>query len=133
MKIINKHIEGLINSFIKPEKKDRYKSTFLKKNGMIKIIGNLYHMNDFNERYFVQISPQNQNYKDIYDILVNNGADNYCFILSDNKSLNEKEDKLLDALEKTVGTGSVAIISCIPGLLVYYEGEDKNERYYLKK
>jgi len=131
MKILNKHIEGLINSFIKPEKRDRYKNIFLKKDGMSQIIAGLYHMSDFNENYIIQISPQNHNYKDIYDLLIKNGATDNCYILSDNKDINEKEDKLLDVLEKIVGTGYIGIVSCIPGVLIYYEGED--ERYYLKK
>lgn len=38
---------------------------------------------------------------------------------------------LVQALSKTVAMGYGTVISCIPGKLGYYEGEDPRERYLL--
>ena len=43
------------------------------------------------------------------------------------------EKSLRAALEKTVGTGSGTIISCIAGKLAYFEGEEQNQRYILER
>jgi hypothetical protein len=40
---------------------------------------------------------------------------------------------LQDALDWTVATGTGTLISCIPGELAYYEGEDINLRYILQR
>ena len=41
--------------------------------------------------------------------------------------------KAKEALEKIVGLRMGAFISCIPGVLAYFEGEETNERYILER
>jgi len=40
---------------------------------------------------------------------------------------------LAEAVEKVLGMGMGTFISCIPGKLAYFEGEDENERLLLER
>lgn len=68
------HIDGLVNSFIKPFKKDRFRTLIKSEKGRGKLFHNFYHMKDFDERYVIKIPPVNQNASDVYKMLLNYGA-----------------------------------------------------------
>ena len=40
---------------------------------------------------------------------------------------------LHDALNDVVGSSDGTFVSCIPGKLAYFEGEEPNERYILER
>jgi hypothetical protein len=40
---------------------------------------------------------------------------------------------LHQALQETIGQGYGTLISCIPGKLAYFEGEEVNHRFILKR
>jgi hypothetical protein len=44
-----------------------------------------------------------------------------------------KEISLKEAIEEVLGCGLGSILSCVPGKLVYYEGEGPGDRYILKR
>lgn len=48
--------------------------------------------------------------------------------MSENATLDGREVSLTEALRETVGSGMGTLLSCIPGRLGYYEGEEPNER-----
>ena len=54
-----------------------------------------------------------------------------AFILS--SSSDKSEVGLREALEGVVGHEAGAIISCIPGELAFWESDDMNYRYILRK
>jgi hypothetical protein len=54
-------------------------------------------------------------------------------VLSDHPELHSTEVDLDDALTRIVGFGYGTLISCLPGRLAYFEGEEMRERYLLER
>ncbi|WP_033541166.1 hypothetical protein [Planococcus sp. CAU13] len=87
-------------------------------------------------KYMIEIPPPNSDPQDIYELLINNGADKKCYSLSYNEKIDGKELPLQEALEHAVGFGFPSIISCVPGELAYFEAEQgfgSPPRYILKR
>ena len=61
------------------------------------------------------------------------GAPDLCYVISTDGELDGRSMPLVAALECVYGVTMGAIISCIPGRLAYYEGEDRGERYILDR
>jgi hypothetical protein len=121
-----------INQFISPVKRDRYLTLLRSKKGRRKLLQGLDHLNDLNMRYAHLLPSNTQTIDEIEVLLKKNGASDHCHIISANEELDGSEMLLRDALEQTVGKGWGTIISCIPGKLAYFEGEDADERYILQ-
>jgi hypothetical protein len=54
-------------------------------------------------------------------------------MLAAQRELDDREMKLGDAVHALVGSGSGGLISCIPGKLAYFQGEDRGEAYLLER
>jgi hypothetical protein len=48
-----------------------------------------------------------------------------CWVISEDAEIDGRESDLESALENVSGTGMGTILSCIPGKLAYFEGEDE--------
>lgn len=59
-------------------------------------------------------------------LLRSKGAGQTCWVISEDCELDGQELKLESALESAVGNGMGTIISCVPGKLAYFEGEDES-------
>lgn len=88
---------------------------------------------DFNPKFRVAIIPSQQNPDCVERILKQNGAPEKCYVISESPNIDGKEMPLREAIEEVLGYGLGSLLSCIPGSLVYYEGEMPNDRYILKK
>jgi hypothetical protein len=54
-------------------------------------------------------------------------------LLAEDAALDGRRMPLVDALNEVVGRGMGAFVSCLPGRLAFYEGEDTGERYLLER
>lgn len=57
------------------------------------------------------------------------GAPDTCYVMSSNGEVDGREMNLLDALGAIVGRGMGGVVSCVPGVLGYFESEEAGERY----
>jgi hypothetical protein len=131
---MNPHEELFVSSFIISAKRDRYLSFLGDPKRRQKILDGLYHMRDLDEESATTVAPNEQRHENIYQILRSKGSPEICYVISTNRDLDGKELRLAEVLEEIVGTGDDGtIVSCIPGKLVYYEGEDPGTRYVLEK
>jgi hypothetical protein len=129
------HIEKLIKSFLLPERQSRYLfllSSSTPKN-RLKLRSYLAHCHDIDMHFAFRIPSKKQKIDDIYMHLKEKGAPDTCYVLSENIQIDNLELPLKKALEETIGMGMGTFLSCIPGKLAYYEGEDLGERYICEK
>jgi hypothetical protein len=91
-----------------------------------------YHMYDLNPQYASRIDPAGQSPAAIYDALRSKGAPDDCYVFG-GSDLDQSVVPLADALEAVVGWCDGTFISCVPGKLAYFEGEDPGERYLLRR
>jgi hypothetical protein len=93
----------------------------------------LAHNLDLDPRYLKEIPPNLQIRENILRSLRGKGAGKTCYALSELESIDGKIVPLDEALSQIIGYGWGTVLSCVPGKLAYYEGEEMNCRYILEK
>lgn len=125
--------EALLRAFIVPERRAHYIARLATPKTRKKLLGRFHHLHDLDARFAVRIEPRLQRSQWIYDALIERGAPTRCYVMSDWSEFDQQELDLQETLAKVVGTYSGTFISCIPGRLGYFEGEEPNERYILER
>lgn len=125
--------ESIINSFILPNRKERYLSLLNARGGRDKIRHTFPHFRDFDPRFIVSIPHVAHRADDVELRLRERGAPRECYIWSESSSLDDRSISLQEALLKIIGWTPGTILLCVPGRLGYYEGEDENERFILAR
>ncbi|GAC1426034.1 MAG: hypothetical protein NVS1B13_08570 [Flavisolibacter sp.] len=123
----------LIESFVIVDGKERYINLISTKKGRLKLRLYIAHFKDLNGEYNLKLSLEQQNPNTIYKILKSHGASDFCYIISENFFFDEQNLSLLEALNELANSGIGYFLFCIPGKLVYYEGEDINCRFIFYK
>jgi hypothetical protein len=129
----DRHEELFIESFVIKSKRDRVKILLKSKKGRDKFRKSLAHYADFDNKFILSIPSNLQNNRTICDLLIKKGSPSNCYIISENNLIDNKIMRLEEALTAVVGLGMGTIISCIPAILCYYEGEEMNDRFVLEK
>jgi hypothetical protein len=81
---------------------------------------------------FVIKERQQRLYSQLYDRLRSEGSLDMVYIIAANSQYDMQSLSLLDATKQLFSSDISYFISCIPGILAYYEGEETNQRYLLK-
>lgn len=129
--IIQQHENLLVNTFISNKQKQRISSLLKSKKGRQKIRALLPHSIEFEAKFICKIPDNKQTAENIFSLLISKNAPDICYLISEHTSFDGKMMQLEEALKKIVGSGIATIISCIPGELAYYEGEDLKNRLIL--
>ncbi|MFZ0309952.1 MAG: hypothetical protein WAL89_17390 [Candidatus Sulfotelmatobacter sp.] len=127
------HEEELVKAFIMPTKRQRYLDFVSKPKARQKFLRELAHFKSLDPRYLLTIPPNKQHAKDIALILTQKGAPPSCWVTSEDSRLDGKEMPLAEALSDVVGRQMGTFLSCIPGRLAYFEGEDMGARWILER
>jgi hypothetical protein len=127
------HEEELIRAFIVETKRQRYLDFVSKPKTRKKFLLELAHFKSLDPRYLVTIPPSKQHPKDIAEILTQKGAPPVCWVTSEDRRLDGKEMALSEALCAVVGRQMGTFLSCMPGRLAYFEGEDMGARWILER
>jgi hypothetical protein len=125
------HEEALIKSFIVPERQERYLSLLSSRKGREKFIERLAHDigGEIDQRFARRIEGDA---RQVEAELKSAGAPETCYVLSEGE-LDRRVMSLSDALEEIVYGGMGSFVSCIPGKLAYFEGEEAGDRYLLRR
>ena len=130
---LNEQEEVLFRSFITPERREQFLRRVGNPKTRARMLGQLYHFHDLDPRFAHRIAPRDQTVEKIHDLLRSKGAPALCHVVSTDRDLDGRDMDLWEALGKTVGQGEGTFVSCIPGRLAYFEGEEANERYLLER
>lgn len=125
--------EHLLTRFFVATKRERYAEMISKPKKRSKFLAELDHFKSLDPRYLVSIAPSQQHPEEVADVLTRKGAPNLCWITSSMRELDGQQRPLLDALREVVGRGMGTFLTCIPGVLAYYEGEEMSTRYILER
>ena len=133
MYVINHHEQLLFERFIVPSKRNRYQELLSSERGRQKLIKNLDHFKDLDERYIQAVPANLHQPRLLEDILKRKRAPLHGHVISSNHKIDRQDLPLSVALELTIGNGYGTFLSCIPGELAYYESEESNFRYILER
>ena len=124
------HEVALIKAFIVSRKHPRMISLLANQNRRDAIVNKLSHFRDLDPRWAHRLLPSIHNASAIEELLRSKGAPTICYAISEDSSIDGRFLPLIDALT-TADSGFGTFLSCIPGRLAYFEGEDG--RFLLEK
>jgi hypothetical protein len=121
-----------LRAFIRKTRVERHVSLLRTPTKRAKLIAQ-FHDLDLDPRFvnFVPAESQGPATR-LYDLRRRLGAPNSCYVMSAVGDLDGREMDLQEALDLTVNHDNGTLISCIPGQLAYYEGDDSC-RYILQR
>lgn len=125
------HENSLIAAFVKRNKRERYREIISNAKLRHKFTHQISHFKDFDPKYRIPISSNKLFIHNIAKELERRKSPRIVFVISEDPSLDQTEIPLVQALEQVVGRGMGAVLSCIPGKLVFVETED--ERFILER
>lgn len=124
------HEYSLIKAFVNKERQERYLALISTEKGRQKFKTYLSHFKDFNNQ--PRSIPSLSSYTQLYDLLKSSEAPDDCYVICENLKYDMKVLPLVDATKQLFNSGLAFFLSCIPGKLAYYEGEDSSQRFILK-
>jgi hypothetical protein len=128
--MINDHERLLIQNFVYKDRQERYLNLNQSRKGRIKFRKYISHFKDLNKDFVIAV-PNIQTPHELYTILKSKGANNSCYIISEHSDYDGLCVDLDEGINSLFHSGISYFLSCIPGVLVYYEGEDKNQKLIL--
>ncbi len=121
--------DALIDAFIVPAKRERYKGQLIKPKRRAKLLDGLNHCSDFDPRYATELPSST----DVVALLRSRGAPETCHVISDVRELDGREMGLREAVDEIEVHMWGTLIGCIPGRLAYYYGEAGEQRLLLER
>ncbi len=125
--------EQLLARFFIPTKRERYVEMIGHAKKRSKFLRELAHFKSLDPRYVLPMPPKKLFPEQIAAILTQKGAPQTCWVTSENPDLDGREMMLLEALKNVVGLQMGTFLSCVPGKLAYYEGEEMGDRWILMR
>lgn len=124
---------ALLRSFIIPERRKRYLGLLASQRGRAKLRRRLAHLHDLDARFARELPSHQHTPAAIAAVLQAKGAPADCWIISEDDRLDGRRLSLEEALAAIVGRGMGTLISCVPGRLGFYEGEEQGMRKILER
>ena len=98
------------------------------------VLRTLYHFKDLDPRFMTKVPTAEESASALEALLRARGAPEFCYAISTDEYLDGKTVTLRDAITRiTRRTGHGTLLSCVPGHLGYFEGEDPSARYVLER
>jgi hypothetical protein len=123
----------LIRSFVIPAKRERLIGLLANARRRKSVLGRLAHFRDLDPRWVILLARGQAEVESIMHALKLRGAPDSCHVISENLAFDGRRFRPAVVLDDIVGMGAGTLISCVPGLLGYYEGEDPSDRCILSR
>jgi hypothetical protein len=121
----------LFKTFVIKQRQDRYINLIATDKGRKKLRSYIAHFEDIESKYSTPLHSLKTN-QGLVDLLKSEGAPPICYIIAENSKYDMKSLPLTDAITQLFNSGMAFFLSCIPGKLAYYEGENSSKRLLLK-
>jgi hypothetical protein len=127
------HEAAFIRAFIIAAKQERFVELLAKPKRRRDVLGTLYHFTDLDQRFIRRIHAAEDSAEGIEALLRSKGAPELCYAISTDPALDGRTVTLRAALTQIRGLGHGTLLSCVPGSLGYFEGEEIHDRYVLER
>lgn len=124
---------AFIRAFIVPAKRQRLVELLGRPKRRRDVLRTLHHFADLDPRFINRITPAEDSAEGIEALLRSKGAPDRCYAISTDSDLDGRTVALREALTRICGLGHGTLLSCVPGSLGYFEGEEIGERYVLER
>jgi hypothetical protein len=124
---------AFIRAFITPAKRDRLVELLGRPKRRQDVLRRLYHFADLDPRFIGNIPAAEDSVEGVEALLRSKGAPDMCYAISTDLELDGRTVTLREALTRIRGRGHGTLLSCVPGSLGYFEGEEIGARYVLER
>jgi hypothetical protein len=122
--------EHRLAAFLVSNRRERFQASLNGSKARTKLRQRLAHFPDLDERYRLAVpsldAEQQRGW--ILSTLKALSAPRSCYLLSENPGWDREPVDLDDALAQVIGSGYGTLISCVPGRVAYFEGEEPGDR-----
>ncbi|MBE9155238.1 hypothetical protein IQ265_00040 [Nodosilinea sp. LEGE 06152] len=87
------------------------------------------HFQDIDPSYIIPIPAKLQSSRSIEILLKEKGSPEMCYVISENGKIDGALMRINEALDSVLGRGMATFLSCLPGELIYYEGDEIGRRF----
>lgn len=129
---VSGHEVALIRAFVMSPKRERLLTLLENPKARRKLLNYFYHLHDLDPRFAHRIARGDQSVDKIYCLLKEMGAPDGCYVMG-NSDFDGQEVDLWYALVEIAVDPDGTFLSCIPGKLAYFGGEELYERYILER
>jgi len=130
------HEQATIRAFVLRDKQERFLAFLAKPKSRKKFTNELAHFRWFDQRFAnpvpwkvdpnLKLGERHlQGIESICRLLRSKGATRTCWVISEDGKVYGQEMDLESAVEEVIGSGMGTILSCIPGKLALFAGEDE--------
>jgi hypothetical protein len=130
------HEQGTIKAFISRDKQERFLTFLSKPKSRKKLTQELAHFRWFDPRFAAAIpwkvdpnlglwQRHVQGIENVHRLLKSKGARKTCWAMLADANLDGKELELESVLERVFDSDTGTILSCLPGRLGFFSGEDE--------
>ncbi len=127
-----KEEEAMVRAFVIPSRRERLLEQLRNPKRRNKATGSLDHFRHLDSRRVVLV-PGVSTPAVLERLLRKRGAGGTCHVISSNPRVDGRRMPLGEALRQVVGRGYGSLLSCVPGVLGYLEGEGPDDRCILAK
>jgi hypothetical protein len=127
------HEAAFIRAFVITARQERLVELLAKPKRRSDVLRTLFHFHDLDPRYMIKVPRASQTTDGIEALLRARGAPEHRYAISTNEYLDGKTVTLRDAITRIIGAGHGTLLSCVPGHLGYFEGEEPDARYLLER
>jgi hypothetical protein len=132
------HEAAVIRAFVQRDKQERFLGSLASPKNRKKFTESLSHFRWFDQRFAASLQwkvdqdpkltlweKHLSGIENIVRLLKSKGAGLTCWAMSEDSEIDGRELDLREALEHVSGRQIGTILSCVPGKLAYFEGEDE--------
>jgi hypothetical protein len=127
--------EHRLAAFLVSNRRERFQASLNGPKARAKLRQRMAHFPDLDERYRLAVPPLDAEQQRgwILSTLKALGAPRSCYLVSENPGWDGTRVDLDDALAQVLGLGYGTLISCVPGRVAYFEGEEPGDRWVLHR
>ena len=130
------HEQRAVRAFVQSNKQERFLNFLANPKNRRKFTESLAHFHWFDQSFATPIPHKvdpnlklwerhTQGIEEILRLVKSKGAGSTCWVISEDTEVDGRELDLRAALEHINGREIGTILSCVPGKLAYFEGEDE--------
>jgi hypothetical protein len=127
------HEEEFIRSFIQKDRRERCSYLLSHPARRREFTSKLAHFNWLDDRFSASIpSSMAHTAKELVSLLEQHGASSTVWVISEDRSLDGRSLPLPEAMESIWGSSMGSVLSCIPGKLAFFRGEEMRSERLLR-
>ena len=127
------HEQEFVRSFIQKERRERSSFLLSDPNRRREFTTKLAHFNWLDERFATSVpGSMAHTSAELVSLLKQNGADPIVWVISEDRSIDGRALALQEAMDSIWGRSVGSVLSCVPGKLAFYRGEEMKSELLLK-